>query len=240
MELKQVVVNNTGMSQDVSISKQDNKRVFENRNIRIQASDDGTLLSVTNLKSPMPLGSNSQTPAHELFGFRYKNRHAAILGGCLTPEYLILFTKEGTYNANTFEWTNEHDCIYRINLESLQGVNPVCETLYDGGENGGNLGFDTNHYIDTLYYEEGQNVKKVYWVDGVNSPRVINIITPSERAGGSFSTYTKNQFEFFTNLYQNIPTQNYQITVSKNRAVPSEIPAGMIQYFVTLFNVNGA
>ena len=79
MELKQVVVNNTGMSQDMSISKQDDKFAFENKNIRIQATDDGTLLSITNLRNP-----EAKKNTVILCG--------TILGKCVTPEYLVLFS----------------------------------------------------------------------------------------------------------------------------------------------------
>jgi hypothetical protein len=43
------------------------------------------------------------------------------------------------------------------------------------------LNFDKDHLIETTYFIENFNCIKVYWVDGLNNPRVINIITEGER-----------------------------------------------------------
>lgn len=203
MQLKQAVVSNIGMSQDVSISRADNKYAFENENVRIQATDDGTLLAITNIKSPKLLSTAPE--------------NITILGKCFTPDYLIIFGKTNT------------DVIYRVNL-SLLGSGDEYECLYRG-----DLNFSKDSYFDTLYYEESENVKKVYWTDGVNFPRVINIITPEERKGNPFSPYTKNDFEFYPTVAR-ITTFN----VTKNRDIVSELPAGVIQYFISFYKINGA
>lgn len=51
-ELKKIELQNKGMSQDMSISKEGQEFAFENHNIRIQALNDSTLLSVTNIRGP--------------------------------------------------------------------------------------------------------------------------------------------------------------------------------------------
>lgn len=40
----------------------------------------------------------------------------------------------------------------------------------------GNLNFDTNHPIETLGVYENENIQKVYFIDGKNQARVINIV----------------------------------------------------------------
>lgn len=52
MAQKKVELRNKGMSQDMSISKEIQEFAFENHNIRIQATDDNTLLAITNIKGP--------------------------------------------------------------------------------------------------------------------------------------------------------------------------------------------
>lgn len=232
MELKQVVVNNGGMSQDLSVSKQENKLAFENRNIRIQATDDGTLLSVTNIKSPKTLKINLRN----IFS-------TVLLGSCVTPEYLVLFAK-GSRNpyasvpSSDESWEGWNDIIFRISLDSIETDTPDVRELYNG-----NLNFDISSYFDTLYYEEGKNVKKIYWTDNVNPPRVINIITPSERNGGEFEAYTSNVFDFYPVAFS-LPDDDEilipEINVTKNRTVTSELPAGVVQYFVSYYWLNGA
>ena len=88
MELKQTVINNSGMSQDFSISKQDNKFAFENRNVRIQSTNDGTLLSVTNLRDP--LQTNTYVGCHK------------VIGHCVTPNYLIVFALNRVRHGSIF------------------------------------------------------------------------------------------------------------------------------------------
>mgnify|MGYP003582646040 CR=1 FL=1 len=39
----------------------------------------------------------------------------------------------------------------------------------------GDFGFDVKHPIETLVSYENEAIQKVYWVDGVKQPRVINI-----------------------------------------------------------------
>ena len=226
MELKQTVINNSGMSQDFSISKQDNKFAFENRNVRIQSTNDGTLLSVTNLRDP--LQTNTYVGCHK------------VIGHCVTPNYLIVFALNRVRHGSIFI---EYSTIYRIDLDSVESTENACKVLYNQPNKGnGALNLDSNFYIDTLYFEEGEYIKKVYWTDGKNNPRVINIITPGERVetGKVFQQYEKNVFEFYPEIcnesYYEIP----KITVTKNRSVASELPAGMIQYFISYYNANGA
>lgn len=213
MEFKQKPLQNIGMSQDKAISKEDNNYAYKNRNIRINASDEGTVASITNIKGAKKI-NNITIPG-------------TLLATCKTPEYLVLFTKDGSY-----------DCIYRINLDTLDNITVPLYTLYRGTE----LNFHIDRVYDTLYYEENINIKKVYWCEDWkeneenNTLRFINIITEGERNGGTTCTpYTSNVFEFYP-MIGDIPT----LTVDKIYNQDSELPAGVIQYFITYYNTNGA
>jgi hypothetical protein len=65
------------------------------------------------------------------------------------------------------------DRIYRITLNSNEFEEGVTEIilLYEGNK----LEFDTDHLIDAIPYYETELIQKVYWIDGKNQPRVINI-----------------------------------------------------------------
>ena len=212
MELKQVTLNNNGMQQDLSISKDGKDFAYKNYNIRIQATGDGTLASVTNIKSPKKVNSY--------------NIRGKVLNSILCGKYIVVFTHFYSSRPEGFI-----DYIYRIDLEDDFAI----RILYEGS-----LNFSYDRPIDSTYYYENDKVQKVYWVDGWTSdgnnnyPRVINIITEGERDGGNFTSYpTTTNFDFYPEL-KYIPT----ISAVKNFDVPSELPAGMIQYFVSFFNKN--
>lgn len=81
------------------------------------------------------------------------------LGHCIVNNTLVVFTIK--------------DNITYI-VKSTQGESGVfssCTRLYEG-----NLNMDENHPIQTLCSYESDLVQKVYWIDGKNQPRVINIV----------------------------------------------------------------
>lgn len=215
MDMKQTALLNFGMSQDKTISKEDNKYAYENRNIKILASEDGKSYSITNIN-----GSDR----------KYTIR-GTILATCLTPEYLVVFAKSQGVEGN--------DYIYRISLDDIDTRSAV-KILYVGT---GELNFGLNHTYETLYYEENANIKKVYWCESWdddkvdnNNLRFINIITEGERSGGTrFTPYTKNEFEF----YPSIGKPMY-VKFKKVWDQDTDFPAGVVQYFFTYYNENGA
>jgi len=59
---------------------------------------------------------------------------------------------------------------------------------------GGNLSFNLDYPIEAIGYYESEEVQKVYWVDGYNQNRFINIVAEDDY-------YTNNnrgddQFDF--------------------------------------------
>lgn len=70
-----------------------------------------------------------------------------------------MFTRVGTERP-----TNK---IYRLQLIGSSYFKVV--KLYEGS-----LGIESPE-IDTIASYENENVQKVYWIDGVNQPRVINV-----------------------------------------------------------------
>ena len=51
----------------------------------------------------------------------------------------------------------------------------------------GDLKFNPKYPIETISLYENENSKKVYWVDGLNQPRVINIASETEWKDDSFN-----------------------------------------------------
>jgi hypothetical protein len=88
------------------------------------------------------------------------------------------------------------DRIYRLDFNIVNGVeNFVLNELFCG-----DLNFNKDFLIDTTFFIENSNVIKVYWTDGLNNPRFINIITEGERVSDNkvFTPYTNGAvFDFY-------------------------------------------
>ena len=88
----------------------------------------------------------------------------------------------------------------------------------------GNLGFSFDYPIEAVSYYEGINIQKVYWTDGLNPTRVINIAKDID--------FTDNtQFDF-------VPTLKLEETVQINKvdAASEGRAPGVIQYILTYVN----
>ena len=156
----------TGMQMDPSISAFDSKYSYKNMNIRILSkTEEGIVLSAVNEQGTLPVKFvDSENNDVELEG--------TIIGQTSIDDELILFT---TNNEGK-------DCIYKArlfeNAAKMFEDNEkwLLEKLYEG-----NLNFSFSHPIDCFPYYENQNIKKVYWVDGINQPRVINVVMGAEQ-----------------------------------------------------------
>ena len=197
---------NRGMNQDISVSKATNEFAFKNFNIRITAINDNTLLSVTNERLPRNISVTLTRKDGSTLDFIPGN----YLGHAVINNYLVLFT------------THEKDYIivltYNDVTACLEGV-----IKYEG-----DLGFKDVDYIDTLPYYESEEVQKVYWIDGVHQPRVINI------KASSIDERSDTQFDF-----NPIIVKFPNISVVKEYSGMGLFPAGVIQYFISYYNKFG-
>ena len=192
-----------GMNRDLSFSAFNPEFSFENRNIRITTLEGNTTLSVVNEKGTKQLTVNGDTISGD------------VIGNCVVGNYLVLFTT----NADG------DDYIYLITKEDEDTLH--CKVLYDGGNNPG-LGFKQSNLIETLGIYENENNIKVYWVDGINQPRVINITDDP-------NTFNANSFDFVPKI-DSIGDSSF--SVEKNYTIGT-FPSGVIQYCYTYYNKNG-
>lgn len=154
-------------------------------------------------------------PAEEGVGFSLTNEKGAlqiiqgiqgeILGQCPTTDSLIVFTKDTTF-----------DYIYKIFKTSETEWD--IETIYRG-----NLGFSLDHKIEALFNYETDDIQKVYWIDGINQLRCVNI------ANGSVKLNDDYQFD-------SVKEVNSLPEVSIERVSGGNFTAGVIQYYITYFN----
>lgn len=196
MEQKIVQFRNRGMRQDESISKASDEFAFKNINVRITAVNDNTLFSVTNEKGVSKIEIVDENNSQsEILG--------AYIGKCIIDKYLILFTKQ-----------DGNDRIYRCYIE---GNKLVINEIANGY-------FNFSKPVETVGSYERDDIIKVYWVDGVNPNRVINIMAETQ----------PDSFDF-------LPTVNDfpSISVTKQYGGNGKFPAGVIQYFVSYYNKLG-
>ena len=131
------------------------------------------------------------------------------LGHCVLGKYVVVFIKGSTVNT---------DKIVRLDYN---GESFVENQLYIG-----NLGF--NNPIECLPYYESEEVQKVYWVDGENYPRMINIVNVWKTSGDD------TQFDFNPTV-DVVPN----VEVSKNYRGVGLFSPGVIQYFITYYDKFG-
>jgi hypothetical protein len=192
-----------GLQRDLSVSKFNPEYAFDAQNIRITARDNNTLLTVTNERGnkEIPLQSPSGDPVAI---------DGVLLGQNVLNNYVTLFTK-GT-----------NDNIYR-----LENKGTYFETLLLFS---GNLNFSTDYPIENIGVYENDNIQKVYWIDGLNQSRVINIVaTDSVRA-----KWDNDSFNFVQDL-----SLKETVTVTRNDLASGSFSSGVIQYAFTYYNKYG-
>lgn len=139
-----------GMKRDSHPIKQEGKFLWDAHNIRITNREDNTLLSITNEKGT----------SNELKTFQ-----GSYVGHCVIGKYLIVFTANDDFSDNF---------IYRVE-KTESGFKTI---ILFHKEDAWDKGWSPNHPIETLGIYETELVQKVYWVDGINQPRMINIAKP--------------------------------------------------------------
>ena len=208
MALQQVEYKIKGMSQDYAQSIHNPEFSFENKNIRLTSKENNSLLAIENEKG------NSK---YDLYDYQDLEQTVLIQGTCLGSavinDTVVLFIHNQYVNV-------DKDYIYIVYDFDKINKKATLELLYRG-----NLNLSTR--IETLISYENENIQKVYWIDKINPPRVINI-------KGDKTRYNNNDYFNF------IPKLNLteKVTVLKQNS-GGQFPAGTVQYAFTYFNKFG-
>lgn len=122
------------------------------------------------------------------------------------------------------------DIIYRIDLETNAKV-----ILYKG-----DLNFNPSNPAQIIADYESELIQKIYWVDGINSPRVMNIAKPElnkayyDSEKGYSDIYNDTPFGFVQDL-----NLNESVSIEKSQSSVGIFPAGVIQYALTYLHKYG-
>lgn len=135
-----------------------------------------------------------------------------LLGHCVLNQYVVLFSK------------GVQDNIYRV---EYTGSNYILKTLYSG-----DLGFNTLNPIEAIGIYENEDIQKIYWTDGINQPRVINIVA-SEDIINSWKN-NPSPFDFV-----NILSLKERITIQRDTVTNGTFASGVLQYSFSYYNRYG-
>lgn len=134
------------------------------------------------------------------------------IGHCALEDILVLFSTDNTT-----------DKITTLNLETLDSFE-----LFSGS-----LNFSKDNLIHTEGYVESSTIKKVYWVDGVNQLRHINIIN---LVGGVQTAYTQAD----ATLFDIVPEVTFSAPHVSSIDYGGTHTSGMIQYAYNLISKGGS
>lgn len=208
----------SGMQRDPAISKQKAEFLWDAHNIRLTAREQDTLLAMTNEKGTTRLLDSSTIKG-------------TYLGHAVLNNYLVLFTIDKDTNIN-----------YIHRIEKV-GSGYILYTLFEG-----NLNFNLNYPIETLSYYETANIQKVYWIDGLNQPRIINIVkekleddykttNTAELIGRIREQYKKKLTPFDFVQHINLTEK---VEIYKQYNSNGLFPSGITQYALTYYNKYGS
>lgn len=230
---KNVIMTYNGMNQDISQSKFSNQFYFEGKNIRILATDSQSTNSVTNEKGNSLILTIPQinidfinkriTYNSKILNYttdQINNSYITqssdqlIIGHAIGKNSTVLFTTDN----------NGFDCIW-----SFDNVTYDLTLLYLR-----NLNFSVNNPIQALINYENDKIEKVYWVDGKNQMRFLNIK----------QSITNGDNDELIDIESSLISVVGDFKFSQPELVTKEQggthTAGMIQYAYTLYRLNGA
>lgn len=201
-----------GMNTNMSPKFQSNEYATYMNNIRITKDDNG-ILSLQFERGNKRLNLDVK---------------GCVIGTCVLNKYLILFTQEtNTFRRPTGEVViTKTDHIYR--LEIIEEDLDVIEIFT------GNLNFDTDYPLEALGVYENENIQKVYFIDGKNQARVINILENyNSKYQDNLPEYKSTAFDFIAELQLKEEVFIYKIIGT------GEFPQGTIQYVFSYYNKHG-
>ena len=243
-----------GMNQDLSVSAFNPEFSFENMNLRLSTNEGNTLMSWVNEKGtkriPIKIDTN---PWYETENKTYaESITGGAIGTAVLNNQLVIFTTCPEHSAPTPRpiFIPKHDYIYvftwrRFPVVSEQEDDEEVEGLFGRRIYAGNLNFDEEYPLETLVSYEAEHIQKVYWTDGINQPRMINIAASNEKLERwnhpDSTTHVGVPSEDVETFFDFVPTIDLNATlyITQEMASSGTFAPGVIQYCFTYFNKHG-
>lgn len=229
MAIKQQSYQITGMRQDNLVgTNTSNKFAHEIMNLRLNTIGDYTTAAWTTEQGTLPKPvdwSNAPSDALELLiGSSAVTNMIVPIGQAVVNDQWVVFATQTLLCETDPEYKGVigYDFIfkywYQENSDQLMGT-----ILYAG-----HLNFDAQHPCETLPFYENEDVQKVYWTDGKNQPRMINI------ANVKYHTKLDGQFDFVQEV-----ALRERVKITKKTDGAGLFPPGTVKYVITYYKKYG-
>lgn len=200
-----------GMNTNMSFKFQSNEYATYMKNIRLTEDNNG-VLSLQFEKGNKILNTGIS---------------GCVIGTCVLNKYLVLFTQK------TKAYRRPDGSVVSYNIDSIYRLEIVDNELITAQLFEGSLNFDTKYPIETLGVYENENIQKVYFIDGKNQARVINILEDYTAKYEDIIEYKATAFDFVPELQL-----NESISIKKIIGT-GEFPQGTIQYVFSYYDKHG-
>ena len=202
----------------MAVLRQQNFKIVNgmNQDTEIQASRPDTAYRLLNIKNQVIDGVLQEALVNEKgTSLAFESGISGTVKGYIqcTPNIIVLFVSNGSV-----------DSIYKIEKD---GASFTKTKMAEGDFKFGSL-------IQGVFCYENSNIQKVYWVDGVNQLRYINI---ADFAKGEGSNITHITDSFFLDTSP-AARFNHHITVERLSG-GGTFTAGVVQYAFTYYIKNG-
>jgi len=219
--MKQYQYQISGMNQDLAYQLFQPTKAFSCHNIRFTTTEDSSdLLGITNEKG--------NTLKHQLSNYvwdstEYTSRVINVIGVCQMNEFAVLFAVD----TEEIEPVNEGDPVLYTTKDLIylfeQSTQSV-KVIYRGED----MHFNIADKVQSIGVYENEEIIKIYFIDGKNTPKVINIA--SELSDVDAAPVMNQKYEM-------IP-QYVMGSVKIDRTFGGRFHAGVIQYVFTYSNKN--
>lgn len=226
---KQAIFKTKGMQRDLSSSAFNSGYAYENKNVRVMPTDESTLLSLVNERGNkkssiagigdyiegIPIGQSLINDELIIFSYGEKTELPEVDIEAEESTVTDIVAEESNIEIET----TSLDKIYKLWFDN---GNLTGKLLYKG-----DLGFDYKHPIESISFYENSDIRKIYWTDGLNQPRVINVAA----ASAVVNKWKDDSFNFVRTL-----KLEEKVSIDRNLVANGGFSPGVIQYVFTYFD----
>lgn len=206
-----------GMSKDSSVSAFNAEYSFENRNLRLSTVEGNTQMSWVNERGTKLIVPQVMENTEDGYTWDVQEIKGIVIGTAIINHHLVVFT------------TGTDDGFDYIYVFKYFGTTMAGRILYKG-----HLNFSAEHPLETLVSYEAENIQKVYWTDGINQPRMVNIVVSPSKVAKWLESGNNSIFDFISELIL-----KEKVTVKKILGGNGTFAPGVIQYAFTYYYMNG-
>lgn len=230
-----------GMNRDIAKSKHPREFYWDALNIRVTANENQSAAVISNEKGnslmvsipTVTINTTVSTISYNNKELRYLSNNGIesaisdntlpssssaqkIIGMENTRDSLIIFTTDDL----------GMDCIWEVTdiLKDTQQINLIYLR---------NMGFSTERPIDIVYNYENENIQKIYWIDGTEQIRSLNIKHNLIKDNGAIIDIPQDSINFVGQVSFSQPVITEVLTGGNHTA-------GVIQYAYNLYRLNSS